>query len=818
MPVVSLYLVLVLSAVLGSEERKGRVVDAVSRSPVADALVAAGGVDRVTGEDGSFALELPEGNWTVTIVASGYLTQSVDVEVTESSSPPLEIQLFRQGRFVEAVEVRAEAPRSGELEAVEVEPERVLRVAGSIDNVFRTVQTLPGVTATEDFGSRLSVRGGSPDQNLTVMDGVEVHNPYRLFGITSAFNPETIESFELTAGGFGARYGDRLSSLLVIENRAGNGEKKLSGSTSLSFTDANVILEGGLPGGHRGSWLVTGRRTYYDLVAERIVSDDLPSFGDLQAKVNVGVGARGTLSLFGLTSRESTDLTIEPEDDPAEFGTLVNEAGNDLVSVAFDTVFGERVTSRTAFSWYRNRDVLDFEGTFRTDTKRSNAPGDEARGVTEVVFDRLLTVEDWSLRQDSTILASESHFLDAGFELHRLETGVRFETSGDRNSQEANGSSVRGGAGLPDFIDSTLPANRLGAWVQDQVVLSKSLSIVPGLRVDWSQANGRATLSPRFTAAFQLDSMTRLRGALGRYTQSPGYEKLIQSDYFIDLTDARALDLFHESSNHFIAGVERELSDSVTARVEGFYKTFDDNIVGRLETNEERLARVSRYDFPPELQDSVPTSPLITSSPSNDAAGSAYGLDVYLAREVRTQDAKLAGWVAYTWSRAERDAYGRRYAFDYDRRHSLSLVGSYRLTAKWTLALTARLATGFPYTSPLGVRVAATSNPEDPERLIPETDGDGRLVYVANLGDTGNLNNGRLPHYARFDVRATWRPGGASGRFELYFDVINALNRDNAIRLESELEYDPEGDVPRTVERPTEGFPILPSVGVRYRF
>ena len=82
------------------------------------------------------------------------------------------------------------------------QPVQVLRTPGALDNVYRTLQTLPGVAATEEFGSRLAVRGGSPDQNLTMMDGVEIHDPYRLFGLTSAFNPETIQRFELATGGF----------------------------------------------------------------------------------------------------------------------------------------------------------------------------------------------------------------------------------------------------------------------------------------------------------------------------------------------------------------------------------------------------------------------------------------------------------------------------------------------------------------------------------------------------------------------------------------------------------------------------------------
>ena len=155
-------------------------------------------------------------------------------------------------------------------------------MAGAIDNVFRPLDTLPGVASTGDFGSRLAVRGGTPDQNLTVMDGVEIHNPYRLFGLVSAFNPETVDRFELTAGGFGAAYGDRLSSILVVDNRA--GRPAFQGSTSASFTDGNVVVEGAAPGG--GSWLVTGRRTYYDLVANGVSDQDFPAFADQQGQAD----------------------------------------------------------------------------------------------------------------------------------------------------------------------------------------------------------------------------------------------------------------------------------------------------------------------------------------------------------------------------------------------------------------------------------------------------------------------------------------------------------------------------------------------------
>ena len=106
------------------------------------------------------------------------------------------------------------------------------------------------------------------------MDGVEIHNPYRLFGITSAFNPETVANFQLTAGGFGVAYGDRLSSLLIIDSRPGS--RDFQGATALSITDGNVVLEGTTPIWDNGTWLFSARRTYYDVIAGRLQEQNFP--------------------------------------------------------------------------------------------------------------------------------------------------------------------------------------------------------------------------------------------------------------------------------------------------------------------------------------------------------------------------------------------------------------------------------------------------------------------------------------------------------------------------------------------------------------
>ena len=237
----------------------GIVIDAGTRAPISGARLSADRSETTTDAAGRFTLAAAVGRITVMVEATGYFALATDLDVSAAGVIGAELALARDTGFATTVAVTAPPPAAAPATA-RVAPVEVLRTPGALDNVYRTLQTLPGVAATEEFGSRLAVRGGSPDQNLTVMDSVEIHDPYRLFGLTSAFNPETIQRFELSTGGFSAQYGDRLSSLLVVENRDGTRDEAFGGSASLSITDANLVVEGRLPGKAVGSWLVTGRR------------------------------------------------------------------------------------------------------------------------------------------------------------------------------------------------------------------------------------------------------------------------------------------------------------------------------------------------------------------------------------------------------------------------------------------------------------------------------------------------------------------------------------------------------------------------------
>lgn len=800
---------------------EGAITDAVSSLPVAGARISTAGHEATAGPDGRFVMTLPAGRWTLAIEAPGYLSEKTSLLVVAGNVPSLEILLVSQKRMREDVEVTAPSlPTGAEPSQLPVRPVEVMAVAGAAENVFRTIQTLPGVAATNEFDSRLSVRGGGPDQNLTVMDGIEIHNPYRLYGLTSAFNPEIVENFELHTGAFSVRYGDRLSSLLVVTNRVGTREERFRGAAALSLTDANVVVEGSLPADAKGSWLVTGRRTYYDLLANRIVGTELPSFSDLQAKVVWQLGSARRLTFTGLRSREDADSVFEG-DRAGEEGTFLSTVSNDLASLAFDTTLGRNANARTTLAWYDNPQVFGVDATFRSNYRRSNHPDDDiAFPNANLLFTYDVAVRDLSLRQELNARLGASHLIAFGGEAHGLRTRTAWVIRGDRNTSESNGSSVQGGTALPAELDSSVDSTRFGLYAQDSWRAASRLTLDGGVRLDHAGANRKTTLSPRLFLTWAMNDVTRLRIGTGLFTQSPGYEKLLQADYFVDLSAGR-VDLDHERSTHAIVALERDMGSGLLARVEGYWKSFDGLVSGRLETEDERLARLARYDFPADLQWSIPTERQITTIPENGTDGRGYGFDLYIARRATSADTRLTGWASWTWGRAKREAYGLTLPFDYDRRNAITLVSSYRPSPKWELAATGRASTGFPRTAPVGLEVSAIEDPQAPgpvAKFVPERDALGNVVYTADYGALANINKTTLPFFARLDLRLTWKPRGVQGRWLFYLDVINATNRKNAGMMEDRLEYDEGQDRPRLVEAKTAALPFLPSFGIKFRF
>ena len=733
-------------------------------------------------------------------------------------------------RYDETIRVvgDVDSAAGGGPQLVALRPNDIRNFAGGFENVFRTLTSLPGVTGTDELGGRIAVRGGAPDQNLTVMDGVEIHNPFRLVvpsedlalvGLASTFNPDTIERAEFSPGAFDVPYGDRLSSLLVVKNRDGAAAEAFQGVSSIGLGDVSATIEGKLPGNRDGSWLGSARRTYLGLFGERLTRVALPTFTDVHVRAAWTPRAGQRWSLMGVSGRERLRRTAG-----ADAGSTA-VTNNALIGVTFEASLKGVGFSRTVASYSGFTDALDadeqsFDNSRGANTLASIASG----GLLQFSVRRRIKVNDLAVRQELMFVPSPKHALSLGAEVHGLDTGWAWHISGDRSLQQANGSSLRLGAALPRELDSVRRVARSGAWLKDRWTVGSRLTIEPGVRLDHTTMTGAPTLSPRLSASAQLAGAWRLNGALRWHTQGPGYEKMLQSDYFVDLSPRRNQRVRPERALHAGVGLERALPGGFTARLDAYYKRYRDLVVGRLETEAERLARLSTYDVPPSLWADVQTAAQITISPVNAGGGRAYGLEAQLSRG-GVAGTPIIGWLTYSFGSAVRSDYGFSHPFDYDRRHGMTAVATTRLGPRLDLSITARATSGVPRTPVRGVRLSLVQDAADADgdgnrtEWLPQRDGSGAPLFQPDYGDVSRLNSARLPHFARLDARLTYRPAWGGDRWAVYADVINVLNNTNITQIDTTLAVDPNADRPRIIETAQDrGIPLFPSVGLRFWF
>lgn len=768
---------------------------------------------------------------TTAVVASGRVAEvRFDLTPTTSSAAPVpdalpgvEIVATRGVDLRESIDV---VPRGGPGTpggpAVSMVTTDLMQGAGDGGNLLAPLQTLPGVKNAREFDGRLVVRGGSPDQNLVLIDGVEVLSPYHVFGLTSAFLPTTVESVDLSPGGFDARHGDRLSSVLSVRSSTGGQPGRLRGAGGAGLFEADLLVAGSLPRSPSTSWVAAGRYSYVDLVANSVLEGLVPRFGDLHTRLTWEPRPGSRLSWLGLVGRERSNY--RENDDHGEDWTLRTRVRTALGAVTLEGSAGSRALWRLGVSVYDVRDRMDMLGLMLTDA-RGTVDWESDGRLANIAFGRHAAARDWTVRHEWTVETSPQHMWEVGAEAHWLRTRWWLRVDGDRNPGLANRSVPwpygMPGASLPSSLDSRLGYGRSAAWLQHRRTVGGRLSVQAGMRFDRSDLTRQAIVTPRTALTMRLGRGSRLMASAGGYSQSPGYEKLLVSDYFLDLGAGQKLK--SERAFHTAVGFEHDVRPGVRARVEVHRKGYADLIVGRLERDDERLARLARYDFG-SLSDHVPATPQITGVPVNGASGVAYGLDAQLIRTTTSEASRTSGWVSYSYGVARRRAYSFTVPFDYDRRHVVAAVAQWRLHPSVIVSGTVRVASGAPWTDPQGVQIAAREDRADVDgdgnrsELIPARDALGRLIYTHDLGDYSRTNSARLPFYARLDARVTYRPGGPLGRWTLYVDIINLLNRENPGLVACRVGGASNGSAPTFVREPELSVPVLPSIGARFSF
>ncbi|HPC83677.1 MAG TPA: TonB-dependent receptor [Thermoanaerobaculaceae bacterium] len=755
---------------------RGRVLDAATRHPIAGAEVACPDQTLVsTDERGEFACPAAvRAPFSLVVVAAGFLPRALEVADLRQQDR-LEVRLERAPQYAEQVVVRSPAPAPPE-PVQDVTARTVAATPGALEDGLQSLRALPGVVARHGWSGRLYVRGGRPDQNGIYLDGIPVYDPYRLFGLVSLFNPEMLESISLHPGGFDVRYGDRLSAVIAGENRVGALDTALAGSASLSLTNTNLRAEGRLGLGFPSSWLVSFRRTYFDLVAR---DADIPSFTDLQGRILLEPSPRHRLTLTVMGSVEKTDASLDEEEFSGVPESRI-EAGdnqkNTVLGLRGQHTFDDRLRLHYVLS--RTRDQQDSDTYYR-----------EGETGYETRFDQDLDAVTSSVRT----------WLEATWDRHTLELGGEAARSENEVSFHLDSQDPR--IVIPDSIKNFATEqsyNKYGAFLQDTIALSRTLDLKAGVRWDRSELSGMSTTSPRASLVWRPRSAWELRAAWGHYYQYPSFEALQGDGYFLDLRGIKEARLEPEHAEHFLAGAAYTSPQGWKLAVDLYNKPLSNILASGREEETVLILDADNQAVPYTRRE-------LTYLPENSRRGYARGGQVVFTLLEGT-GRPYYGMLAYTYGEARtRDDAVWRWE-DHDQRHSLLLVAGCKLGRRLELSGKWLLATGFPYT-PLGKLI----------RVVNDVNGDG--IYDPAAGDTftwqrddpdARINAGRLPPCHRLDLRLEYTPPAGRLAWSYYVDIINAYGRTNVEGWRYTADY--------SRREPEEGLPFLPSVGVKLRF
>ncbi|MDZ7288895.1 MAG: TonB-dependent receptor [candidate division KSB1 bacterium] len=806
---------------------EGFVFDRQSRQPLSGVNIFFAGTKHgdVTDSTGHFVVTgIPAGYYHLRATLIGYQPAEIK-NMKISAAERRRVQLLMSPTLIAMSEVNVVAQRQKSRQDLvstalhELSPRRAKNLAGGGEDMFRALQTIPGVLSRSDFNARLYIRGGRPDQNLVLMDGVSVYDPYRLFGLISMFNPETVTEVKVLAGGFPANYGDRLSAVLDIENRPGNGANPFRASINTSLTNANVVFEGRLPGQKEGSWIFSSRRTYYDLILSNLTDyGSFPNFFDVQSKINLSTDPNGTLELMFINSRERTDLLAtdekaqeERESRPDSVAAL-DRQDQTIFSMRHRRVWSPKLSSTTQLSYYHNRNASNVGVRFPLRGFIFTAQAD-------------LQAAEAAFRQDFAFVPNARHAIDFGFSFGRQRAQNRWQLFTD-NPAFILAEVVR-------FTEDSPTYSKTGAYAQDSWQISSYLTLQPGLRWDYSSFVDQHVFSPRFSLLWEANAFTRLRFATGWYSQFPSYETLQGDGFRVSLQNVKTLGIHAERAVHFLASVERKLNFAWTLRVDGYYKSLYDLLFPQ--QGDTTWLVVTGRDMA-GVHTELQKTKYFTFQPQNSANGFSRGLEIFIEKRSDAQS-RLNGWLGYAYALVRgTEPDNGRFFLRYDQRHSITAVAEWRLGEKWQIDARFQAGSGFPYYKTVyKVEVVEDANHNGRLDVYEDRNLNGQLDFGEDRNGNGELDvvnpqtgepdertiemsddsrnrvgNARLPWTSRLDMRLSYLPKFWNANWIFYLDIINVYNRKNV----QDVNYDPK----TKKDEPIYGIPFVPTIGVSVRF
>tara|TARA_B000000609_G_scaffold156343_1_gene148749 strand:+ start:276 stop:2708 length:2433 start_codon:yes stop_codon:yes gene_type:complete len=788
----------------------GFVRDDASGEPIsyANVFLSNSSIGAATNSDGYFVLSgIPSGLYEVNVTMIGYGVFKEEVNLLNRESVRLEIRLTEEaikGTEVLVTAERQKFERSMESSQIALDLREINSAPAFVEpDVFRTLQMLPGVQTTSDFSSALYVRGSTPDQNLIMLDGIAVYNPYHLGGIFSTFNTDAIKEADFHAGGFPARYGGRMGAILNVINREGNTEK-ITGSANLSLISSKALIEGPLPKwkGMKGSWMISGRRTYIDKVVDALAlpsgsknsdGSDIPLrfpyyFYDYQIKANLDIDQDHRLTFTRFYGDDVLDFSYE---DPSE--TVSNENvtiqqdskfgldwpwGNQTNGLTWRWIVSPKMITKTFLSNSRYR--FDFDLFFQN---RDLYTYSDSTVINFINFNWNIydIIKDRTLETEVQYKYSNDHELTGGFQIKkiRFDLGIEYDLETQDTSFTWNPLSLKNNT------------QEISFFLQDRWEVSKRLKIRSGLRLTDYNLHKKIYADPRIGMKYHISDDIALKANWGLYhqfltTANNQDENLRLVELWLGIPKEKPASV----SEHVIGGIEYMSPRNIFYRIELYQKTFENLLT---------LKQDNANEYEGTSQDS-------TMNEFWDTRGNSNGIELL----VKKSSGKFNGWIGYTFS--ETKYYTEPSGWhnpNFDRTHTINIVGNYDLTSDLELSAALTQSSGNPYTKILG-RVY------DWEQSLYNDS----YWYPIDSYLVGAKNTERYDDYFRIDIGMTRKGGNLFGlEYDTYWQIMNLTRHINILSYRYRTKTDPlTGNQLGVQRQPIPMFPLIFTFGVKFEF
>ena len=788
----------------------GFVRDDASGEPIsyANVFLSNSSIGAATNSDGYFVLSgIPSGMYEVNVTMIGYGVFKEKVNLLNRESVRLEIRLTEEaikGTEVLVTAERQKFERSMESSQIALDLREINSAPAFVEpDVFRTLQMLPGVQTTSDFSSALYVRGSTPDQNLIMLDGIAVYNPYHLGGIFSTFNTDAIKEADFHAGGFPARYGGRMGAILNVINREGNTEK-ITGSANLSLISSKALIEGPLPKwkGMKGSWMISGRRTYIDKVVDALAlpsgsknsdGSDIPLrfpyyFYDYQIKANLDIDQDHRLTFTRFYGDDVLDFSYE---DPSE--TVSNENvtiqqdskfgldwpwGNQTNGLTWRWIVSPKMITKTFLSNSRYR--FDFDLFFQN---RDLYTYSDSTVINFINFNWNIydIIKDRTLETEVQYKYSNDHEFTGGFQIKkiRFDLGIQYDLETQDTSFTWNPLSLKNNT------------QEISFFLQDRWEVSKRLKIRSGLRLTDYNLHKKIYADPRIGMKYHISDDIALKANWGLYhqfltTANNQDENLRLVELWLGIPKEKPASV----SEHVIGGIEYMSPRNIFYRIEWYQKTFENLLT---------LKQDNANEYEGTSQDS-------TMNEFWDTRGNSNGIELL----VKKSSGKFNGWIGYTFS--ETKYYTEPSGWhnpNFDRTHTINIVGNYDLTSDLELSAALTQSSGNPYTKILG-RVY------DWEQSLYNDS----YWYPIDSYLVGAKNTERYDDYFRIDIGMTRKGGNLFGlEYDTYWQIMNLTRHINILSYRYRTKTDPlTGNQLGVQRQPIPMFPLIFTFGVKFEF